>query len=120
MPTVQRAHSRHEANGASCDGTPALAPRVHGVPDAHLFVALPNSWKCAGLYRLVKLRDCIVDAPRSIPKRTDKFRFEIWIQAEEILEHQNLAIACRARANADRRNPKSPGDLACEFRRDAF
>jgi hypothetical protein len=64
--------------------------------------------------------DGVVHAAGAIEERADKLGVEIDIQAEKVLEDENLSIASGSCANADGRNAKSPGDLPREIGWDAL
>src|SRR6266536_6343699 len=116
--------ARHARGGAlpssaqnRCSPLPrAAAPstRLRGSRPA-LGVALPGGGKGAGLYRFVKAADGIHNAACPFPEWPDELRPEIDIHSQEILKHQNLAVATNAGADSDCRNAKIPGDLVGEF-----
>ena len=50
----------------------------------------------------------------------DEAGFEVRVEAEEIVQHEHLAVAARTGADADGGDAQVGGDLAGEFLRDAF
>ena len=56
----------------------------------------------------------------AIDERAGKLWTKVGIEAEEILEDENLTIAAYSGADADSRDVQGFGDLICEIHRNAF
>src|SRR5688572_10230454 len=64
-------------------------------------------WEGAGLHFLLKLLNGVSYGGANIRKTLYELRFEVGVHAQNILAHQNLAVAIRARANSNGRNFQS-------------
>src|ERR1035437_1740778 len=91
------------------------------VPAMHLrrskpvsFVSFPGRRERSGLDGLIEVSDRVQNTPGSIGERPHKPRLEVGVQAEEIVEHQNLPVTSRAGPDADGGNAQRFGDLAGE------
>jgi len=69
---------------------------------------------------LVKACDSVEHSVRAVQKGTREFRVKAGVEPKEILEHEDLAIASGAGANANGRDVQGAGDLLREAGRDTF
>src|SRR5262245_35529322 len=74
----------------------------------------------ACLHRLIEIGNGVEHPLCSIEKWADKLWTKTYGQAEEVLEHEDLPIACHTGADSDRGNVQGGGDFLCQACRDAF
>src|SRR5215469_809079 len=100
-----------------CDGAEANRPPRSSTGSR---VGLLFRRKRAGFHGFVELSERVEDAAASLDERAHELRPEIEIQAEEVLQHEDLAVATGAGANADRGNRAGRGDFRRQSRGDAL